>query len=150
MLYAACARRAMIEPPEHPVPLADVCVRAGISGFPSPAQDHVGETLDLNRALIARPHATYLFTAEGDSMQSADGAGIYGGDLLLVDRAIEPRHGDTVIAVVDGELLVKTLQIQTATPGLYSANPRYAPIPLVDRDIQIWGVVTSLIRRMKR
>ena len=74
-------------------------------------------------------------------------ARIQPGDLLVIDRALSARHGQMVVAVVDGEMMVKTLRDQGKHPGLYSANPAYAPIPLADRDIQIWGVVTFVIHR---
>ncbi|MCM2130275.1 LexA family protein [Larsenimonas rhizosphaerae] len=139
-------RRAALTPvpPSLTCPKVTFHVRAGISGFPSPAQDYVTERLDLNDYLVQHPSSTFLVTVEGDSMTDAR---VQPGDLLIIDRALSPRHGQMVVAVVDGEMMVKTLKHQGKRPGLYSANPAYAPIPLADRDIQIWGVVTFVIHR---
>ncbi|MFC0268594.1 LexA family protein [Kushneria aurantia] len=150
MLHVSRPVPASIDPLECLLPLAEISARAGIAGFPSPAQDYVSDTIDLNHTLIPHPAATYLVTATGDSMQTADGAGIQSGDLLVVDRSPEPRHGDIVIAVIDGEMVVKELRTQHGCPRLHSANPAYAPIPLATQDIRLWGVVTSLIRRFRR
>ena len=93
-------------------------------GFPSPAQDYVEATLDLNQLCISRPAATYFVRAAGDSMKDA---GILDGDLLVVDRSVSARHGDTVIACVDGEFTVKILQL-TPNIALLPANANYQPI----------------------
>lgn len=122
----------------HPLALT----RAGISGFPSPAQDYDGRTLDLNERLIKRPSATFFMSVTGDSMGSL---GIDDGDLLLVDRSITPRPGHILIAMLDGEITVKHYQLIDGLPYLCSGNPTYAPIPLADLDCQIWGVVRSVI-----
>lgn len=150
MLHVTSPQAMTIDPPPRSIPCALYHVRAGISGFPSPAQDYDGGRIDLNEQLIPRPTSTYMFTAEGDSMQCPDGSGIHGGDKLLVDRAIEARHGDIVIAVVDGELLVKELRCRGCTPALHSANPRHAPILMRNAECQIWGVVTHIVRAVRR
>ncbi|MFC0338208.1 DNA polymerase V [Kushneria avicenniae] len=150
MLHVTSPQALTVDPTPRSIPWATCHVRAGISGFPSPAQDYDGGRIDLNEALIPRPTSTFMFTAEGDSMQAPDGAGIHGGDKLLVDRAIEARHGDIVVAVVDGELLVKELRHQDCPPALHSANPRHAPIPMHSADCQIWGVVTHIVRTVRR
>lgn len=113
-------------------------------GFPSPAQDYVEATLDLNQLCITKPAATYFVRAAGDSMK---GAGIQNGDLLVVDRSLTARHGDTVIASIDGEFTVKRLQL---TPGiaLLPANPDYPPINLqAEQLLEIFGVVTYVIHK---
>ncbi|RKR03544.1 SOS response UmuD protein [Kushneria sinocarnis] len=144
-------RHAMaIDPPRREIPHAPFHVRAGLTGFPSPAQDYDGGSIDLNEQLIPHPTATFMFTARGDSMVRDDGAGICEGDRLLVDRSLDAGHGDVVIAVVDGELVVKELRTRHGRPALHSANPAYTPIPLLDRDVQIWGVVTSIVRTIRR
>ena len=113
-------------------------------GFPSPAQDYVEATLDLNQLCIARPAATYFVRASGDSMKDA---GILDGDLLVVDRSITARHGDTVIACVDGEFTVKKLQL-TPNVALLPANTHYQPIVFqAEQSLEIFGVVTFVIHK---
>ncbi len=73
-------------------------------------------------------------------------AGISDGDRLIVDRSLEPRDGQIVVAVVDGEFLVKTLR-RRGVPRLVAANSEFPDIPLADRDVQIWGVVTYVLHR---
>ncbi|MGR2739057.1 LexA family protein [Billgrantia sp. Q4P2] len=123
-----------------PYPLA--LGRAGLSGFPSPAQDYEGRTLDLNERFVKRPSATFFMSVTGDSMERL---GIHEGDLLLVDRSLEPRPGHIIVAMVDGEITVKRYELRGNVPCLCSGNPRYAPIPLVDIECQVWGVVRSVI-----
>lgn len=118
------------------------------AGFPSPADDYVEAWLDLNEHLIEHREATFFVQASGDSMT---GAGIQEGNLLVVDRALEPRHGDIVIAVVDGELTVKRLEKRRGKIRLIAENPAYAPIEFKDgQELVIWGVVTSVIQKFKR
>ena len=113
-------------------------------GFPSPAQDYIEATLDLNQLCISRPAATYFLRAAGDSMKNA---GILDGDLLVVDRSITARHGDTVVACVDGEFTVKILQL-TPNIALLPANPNYLPIVLqAEQTLEIFGVVTFVIHK---
>lgn len=76
------------------------------AGFPSPAEDYIEGEIDLNEQLIQHPHSTFLMKVSGDSMI---GAGIMPGSTLVVDRSLEPRHGNVVIAVIDGQLTVKRL-----------------------------------------
>lgn len=115
------------------------------AGFPSPAQDHMEQTLSLDELLdIDAPH-TYLVRAEGDSMT---GAGILDGDVLVVSRALTGRHGDVVIAAINGETFVKRLNIRGDQVVLCSENPRYPPRYVLEGDdLMIWGVVTDSIRR---
>jgi len=124
-------------------PLFSTYVRAG---FPSPADDHLDKSLDLNEHLIEHPAATFFCRVSGDSMQ---GLGIFDGDLLVVDRAIEPAHGDVVLAALDGELTCKVLD--TREKRLLSSNNRYAPIPVPDdSSLIIEGVVTYSINQHKK
>ena len=117
------------------------------AGFPSPAADFAEGTLDLNEHLIRRPAATFMVRIIGDSMI---GAGIHDGDLAIVDRSIEPRAGHVVVAVINGELTVKTLRRRGGVTSLEAANPAYRPIMVGDdADLQIWGVVTSSIHQMR-
>ncbi|MGL6249780.1 MAG: LexA family protein [Billgrantia desiderata] len=116
--------------------------RAGLSGFPSPAQDYEGRTLDLNERLVKRPSSTFFMSVTGDSMERL---GIHEDDLLLVDRSLEPRPGHILVALVEGEITVKRYELRGKVPCLCSGNPRYAPIPLVDIECQVWGVVRAVI-----
>jgi DNA polymerase V len=126
--------------PVHPSPVA--------AGFPSPAEDYIEGKLDLNEHLIRKPAATFFMRATGQSMV---GAGVFPGDLLVVDRSINPQPGDIVIAAVDGELTVKILARASANWSLQSASPDYPAIELHEgREFSIWGVVTSTIRQFTR
>ncbi len=112
------------------------------AGFPSPADDFIDVPLDLNEHLIRHPSATFYARAQGSSMV---GMGIFSGDLLVVDRAVEPRHGDIVIAAVDGELTCKILDLRERM--LRSANIKFPPIPLrEDLELVVEGVVIHSIR----
>lgn len=115
------------------------------AGFPSPAQDHMEQTLSLDALLdIDAPH-TYLVRARGQSME---GAGIFDGDVLIVSRALTARSGDIVIAAINGETFVKRLLLQDDQVLLCSENPRFAPRYILEgEELMIWGVVTDSIRR---
>ncbi|MCW9039846.1 MAG: translesion error-prone DNA polymerase V autoproteolytic subunit [Rhodospirillales bacterium] len=118
------------------------------AGFPSPAEDFVEGRLDLNEHLIHHPAATFIVRVEGESMI---GAGVHPGDLLVVDRSLEPRHGDVVIAVLNGELTVKRLEKRAGRCFLSPANPVFPPIEIGDgMDCVIWGVVSSAIHQFNR
>ena len=113
------------------------------AGFPSPADDYVESRLDLERLLVKRPAATFIVKASGHSMQPA----ICSGDLLIVDRSVEPRNGSIVIAIVSGELTVKYYRRQDGRVHLVPANPRYKPLaPDPEQECTIWGVVTYIVR----
>ena len=115
------------------------------AGFPSPADDYVERTLDLNEEVITHPAATFFLRAGGRSMQ---GAGIHDGDLLVVDRSRDPEEGMVVVAVVDGEFTVKRLDRSEHGPILRAEHPGYAPIPIgPDTEVVIWGVVTWVLHR---
>jgi len=113
------------------------------AGFPSPADSFLEGQLDLNEHLIHHPAATFFVRVTGDSMI---GAGIHSGDILIVDRALEPANRKVVIAVINGELTVKRLCKQNGRLALIPENDRYEPISIEDEtDFVIWGVVTSVI-----
>jgi DNA polymerase V len=117
------------------------------AGFPSPADDYVADKLDLNEHLIARKEATFMVRVMGDSMV---GVGIQDGDLLIVDKSITPSHGDVVVANVDGEFTVKTLEKTRGRLRLIPANPSFEPIEFKDgQELQVWGVVTSVIHQFR-
>ncbi len=112
------------------------------AGFPSPADDYIEESLSLDELLIKHPSATYLVKAQGHSMI---GAGIYNGDVLIIDRALTAVTGDIVIASVDGDFTCKYLDLEAKE--LRPANPRYAVIKIDDEiELLIEGVVISSIR----
>ena len=117
------------------------------AGFPSPAQDYIEENLDLNEFLIEHPMATYFVKVEGYSMINA---GIYPGDILIVDRALEPAHKKIVIAIVDGELTVKRLREIKGKWFLEPENLEFESIEITgDMSFNIWGVVTYAIHKMR-
>lgn len=116
------------------------------AGFPSPADDYIERTLDLNEHLIDHPSATFFVRVTGCSME---GAGIHDGDLLVVDRALEPVHGRIVIAAIDGELTVKRLRIGQEGIWLEPENPAYSALQIVEGlDCVIWGVVRHVIHAL--
>lgn len=117
------------------------------AGFPSPAQDYIEHTLDLNDLCIRHPSATYFVRAEGDSMIEA---GIFNSDILVVDCALRAEHGDVVIACLNGEFTVKQLELRPF-PRLLPRNPRYQPVVLPeDCELDIFGVVTNVIHSLRR
>lgn len=117
------------------------------AGFASPADDHVDCTLDLNDLVIKHPAATFFVRVEGDSMT---GANISDGDVLVVDRAVEPTDGKIVVAVLDGELAVKRIRVREGRVYLVSENDLYPPIPVEgEQELVIWGVVTHVVHACK-
>ncbi len=115
------------------------------AGFPSPAEDHIETTLDINDLLIEHPAATFFVRVSGDSMI---GASIQDGDILIVDRSKKPVDGKIVIALVNGEYTVKRLSIKNQVIELCPENPNYTPIRLSGMDeLIVWGVVTGLARQ---
>ena len=117
-----------------------------VCGFPSPAQDYVEQTIDLNQLCVSHPAATYYVRAKGNSML---GAGIHDGDLLIVDRSMRAVHGAVVIASVDGEFTVKRLQL-LPQPALLPENDDYPPILLDDgSNAEMFGVVAFVVHSLK-
>ena len=131
---------------ETPAALPLPCFLSAVqAGFPSPADSYIEGALDLNDHLVRHPAATFLVRVAGDSMT---GAGIHDGDLLVVDRSLEPKSGSIVIASVDGELTVKRLVTRDGTVTLIPENPDYPPLPVTsEHSLAIWGVVQSVIHR---
>lgn len=114
-----------------------------VAGFPSPAEDYIEARLDLNEKLIRNKEATFLLSVQGDSMKDV---GILDGDILVVDRSIQPQDGKIVIAALDGELTVKRLSMKSTGTWLVPENENYPPILVRESsDIVIWGVVTATI-----
>lgn len=131
--------RAAGEGAGAPRPLMGCRVRAG---FPSPADDHLEAEIDLHAHVVKRPAATYFVRAEGDSML---GDGIHHGDLLVVDRSLEPLPGRVIVIALEGEPTVKRLERRGGGVWLVASNPRFAPIPLAGRECEVWGVVTHVL-----
>ena len=115
------------------------------AGFPSPAEDLGAQRIDLTALLVTHSQATYFLRARGESMT---GDGIFDGDLLVVDKAIKPRHGHIVVAVVDGDFTVKRLYQRAGRVKLRAANVTFPEIvPKDGQTIEVWGVVTATIKR---
>jgi DNA polymerase V len=113
------------------------------AGFPSPAEDYLEGRLDLNEHLIRNPYATFFVRVTGDSMIDA---GIYSNDILIVDRSLQPKDGNIVIAVINGDLTVKRLQRAKNKLFLIPENKNYNPIEITsDMNFEVWGVVTTVI-----
>lgn len=126
---------------------ADQGIRAG---FPSPAQDYMSESIDLNRELVRHPATTFYARAVGESMK---GCGIDDGDLLVIDKGIEPRNGDIVVAYIDGEFTLKKVKFDKGDDCLWlvPANDEYKPIKVTaENDFIIWGVLVYNIKRQLR
>ncbi len=116
------------------------------AGFPSPAEDYIEGRLDLNRHLIKHPAATFFVRVAGDSMINA---GIHPGDILVVDRALEPQDSNVVIAVIDGELTVKRISQSQGKLFLVPDNQAYEPLEILEEmEFEVWGVVTSVIHSL--
>ncbi|MCW2240655.1 LexA family protein [Azospirillum canadense] len=128
-----------------------VAVEAVVSaGFPSPAADYVEGRIDLAEILVPHPSATFTLRIAGHSMHRA---GIFDGDLAIVDRSLTARHDDVVVAVLDGELVCKRLLKRRGRVYLApdSDDPAFLPTDVTDRPgFEIWGVVSATIRVHRR
>ena len=124
-------------------------VEGGIqAGFPSPAQDFINETIDLNKELINHPAATFYGRVVGDSMIKE---GIEGGDVLIIDRSLEPHNKDLVVCCIDGEFTLKRIQVESNKVWLIPSNELFDPILVTqDNQFSIWGVVTYVIKKYRR
>lgn len=132
-----------------PLPLGPGWVQAVTgsvaAGFPSPAEDHQVDRIDLMRQLVRHPQATFFIRISGDSMRDA---GILDGSVVLVDRAIKPAHGHIVIAVVDGDFTCKRLHLRGGRMRLRPENPTYPDIvPREGQQVEVWGVVVASIHQ---
>jgi DNA polymerase V len=141
-------------PVSSPVPLhvpddkvwLQMCAWKVPAGFPSPAADHTRKRIDLNEHLIRNKEATFIFRVKGDSMT---GIGIYEGDELLVDRSLEAKHGNIVLAVLNNEFTVKRLHRRGGVVKLVAENPIYPPLVVKDgEELTIWGVVTRNLHKL--
>lgn len=133
----------MKDAPKHALPLGTDKVSAG---FPSPAADYEDNRLDINDYLVRNPVATFFFPVQGDSMQGAE---IFDGDILVVDRSVEPAHGHIVVAFVSGERLVKRLHKRDGRVALVAENPKYPTIDVTEAmEVVVWGVVVGKFKRV--
>lgn len=115
------------------------------AGFPSPAADYAEDGLDLNDYLVRNKPASFMFSVKGDSMMNA---GIVEGDKVIVDRSINAKSKDIVVAVVNGEYTIKRLYKTATKVELRPENPSYQPIVFKEgSELEIWGVVVGVVRR---
>ena len=140
ILYSADVRSIL------PLPYADEGIRCG---FPSPAQDYIEQSIDLNKELIDNPESTFYGRVVGESMKDAN---INDGDILIIDKSKDPQDGDVVVAYLNGEFTVKTLDLSHKEEGyiqLVPANNDYPAIRIdKEQDFRIWGVVTYNIKKI--
>lgn len=136
-----------------PVPLTQVPTLVNVlpcriaAGFPSPAEDHAVQRIDLMAQLIKHPQASFLLRVRGESMKDA---GIFDNDVVLVDRAITARSGHIVVAMVDGEFVCKTLWQRAGRMKLKAANVTFPDInPADGQTVEIWGVVVAAIKQFR-
>ena len=116
------------------------------AGFPSPAADFMDLDLNLQEYLVQHPSATFCVRVTGDSMQNA---GIFSGDVMVVDRALEPKNNTIVLAVLDGEFTVKTIQKKGRQLFFKAENETFKPIQITEEmDFKVWGVVTHIIHKV--
>lgn len=119
----------------------------GISaGFPSPANDFKELRISIDQEVVRNEEATFYARVSGESMQ---GAGLDDGDLLVIDRSIEPQHDKIAICYIDGEFTVKRLKVVSDGVFLMPENPRYRPIKVIEEnELIIWGIVTYVVKKL--
>lgn len=119
----------------------------GISaGFPSPALDFIELSIDLNKHLIKHPSATFYGRVKGDSLKNA---GIDNGDLLIIDRSVEPVSGKIAVCCLDGEFTAKRIKIEKNEIWLVAENEKYKPLKITsDNNLFIWGIVIHVIKNV--
>lgn len=127
------------------LPYADAGVRAG---FPSPAQDYTDESIDLNRDIIHHRESTFYARAVGDSLCEAN---VFEGDILVIDKSLEPHDGDMAVCFLNGEFTLKFIRKGSDGLFLMPANPKYEPIRVDNEDdFRIWGIVTYVVHKVSR
>ena len=125
------------------LPYYDTRVQAG---FPSPAEDHLEQRLDLNTLVIENPSATFFVRVAGESMKDV---GITDGDILVVDRSIESWENRVVVAVIDSEFTIKRFTTEQETVVLKAENPDYPSIKITpEMDFSVWGVVSWTLKKL--
>ena len=127
------------------LPLITECIPAG---FPSPAENYIDTSIDLNEELIRNPSSTFFLRVQGESMSNA---GILDGDLLIVDRSINPQPGHIVVAALNGSFTLKRLTYHKNVPYLEAEHPNYSALDLRHYEsVQIWGVAIYSIHSLSR
>lgn len=128
-----------------PLKYADDGIKAG---FPSPAQDYMEQTIDLNKELIRHPASTFYGRVVGNSMS---GEGIDDGDILVIDKSLELIDGDLAVCFINGEFTVKRVKLEKDFAWLVPSNPDYQPIKVTkDDEFTIWGIVTYTVKKNRR
>lgn len=123
------------------LPFFDVGISAG---FPSPADDFIELTIDLNKHLIKHKDSTFFAKVKGNSMINA---GIYDGDLLVIDKSLEPQNNKIAVCQIDGEFTVKRIKIEKDIVWLIAENEEYEPIKVTpENELMIWGIVIHSIK----
>ena len=116
------------------------------AGFPSPANDYLDETIDLNKELITHPSSTFFGRVKGLSLKDA---GIDDDDILIIDKSVIPRNGNTAVCFIDGEFTLKKIIIGNNSLTLLPANINYKPIVVnEENNFLIWGIVTYVIKKL--
>ena len=115
------------------------------AGFPSPADDFADHPLNINELIIKHPASTYFIRVSGDSMI---GAGLFPGDIVVVDRSIKPTHNKVVVAMLDGDFTIKRLKARGGSLSLVADNPKYPPIFIKEQAFEVWGVVTFSVHQV--
>ncbi|GAA0204106.1 hypothetical protein GCM10009123_09260 [Kangiella japonica] len=137
------AKVSILTPTNSPLELPIVTSKVP-AGFPSPAEEYLGDTLDLNQIMVDNPTATFFARVQGESMTTT----IFPDDILVVDRSVSPKHGSVVVAIVNNEFTVKRLNMNDGLT-LVSDNPDYEPIRITgEMDLTVWGVVTGISRKL--
>ena len=115
------------------------------AGFPSPAQDYEKQSIDINEVLIRHPASTFFARVDGDSLYET---GIFNGDIVVIDKSLEPQEGNKVVAFIDGEFVMKTIRKGKDVLFLVPANPEFETITVTpDQQFVVWGVVTHVIHK---
>lgn len=124
-----------------PIPLIDTGISAG---FPSPADDFMESSIDLNRELIKNPSATFYGRVKGNSMKDL---GIHNGDLLIIDKSMRPENDKVAVCYVDGEFTLKKIRLEKDCCWLIPANEEYQPIKVTaENEFMVWGIVIHVIK----
>lgn len=122
-------------------------VDSGISaGFPSPADDFLELTIDLNKELVKHPSTTFIARVKGFSMQDAD---LKNGDLVMIDRSLNPSNGNIAVCIINGDFTIKRLRVEKENIWLVPENKNYKPIKVTEGDdFSVWGIVTNIIKKV--
>jgi DNA polymerase V len=114
------------------------------AGFPSPAEDFQDQSIDLNKEFVRNPSSTFYARVKGNSMKDAN---IEDGDLLIIDKSVEPSNGKIAVCYIDGEFTVKRIKIEPDGCLLVPANSNFNPIKVTaENDFLIWGIVIHIIK----